>query len=181
MIIGTNIDLRPVDVNDAEFILSLRLDKTLNQHLSPVENDIQKQRDWIVYSKDNKEEWYFIVQNKKQIPVGTIRIYDIQDDSFCWGSWIITPEARAYASFESAILLYKYAFCTLGFNKSHFDVRKGNQAVINFHLKLGASIIKEDEENIYFHFYKEVFINNLKDYTLALNKINKRYSANIDD
>ena len=34
MILGTNIDLRPVEIDDAAFILSLRLDPELNQYLS---------------------------------------------------------------------------------------------------------------------------------------------------
>ena len=56
LIYGNNIDLRPVEIDDAEFILSLRIDPKLNQYLSPVENDLEKQREWIknyrLYSRD---------------------------------------------------------------------------------------------------------------------------------
>ena len=56
LIYGNNIDLRPVEIDDAEFILSLRIDQKLNQYLSPVENDLEKQREWIknyrLYSRD---------------------------------------------------------------------------------------------------------------------------------
>ena len=45
LIYGNNIDLRPVEIDDAEFILSLRIDPKLNQYLSPVENDLEKQRE----------------------------------------------------------------------------------------------------------------------------------------
>ena len=44
LIYGKNIDLRPVEIDDAEFILSLRIDPKLNQYLSPVENDLEKQK-----------------------------------------------------------------------------------------------------------------------------------------
>jgi hypothetical protein len=44
---GKNINLRVVEVVDAEFILELRLDEGLNKHLSYVENDVIKQRNWI--------------------------------------------------------------------------------------------------------------------------------------
>ena len=56
IIYGNNIDLRPVEIDDAKFILSLRIDPKLNQYLSPVENDLEKQREWIknyrLYSRD---------------------------------------------------------------------------------------------------------------------------------
>lgn len=169
---GKNIDLRLVTVNDAEFILSLRLDPALNAYLSPVEDDIEKQRAWIRNClQKNKEEWYFIIQNKKGKPVGTVRIYDIQEDSFCWGSWIVKPEARYYASVESAILLYQYAFNDLGFTGSHFYVRKNNKEVISFHLKLGAEIIREDDLNVFFIFRLEDFLAKKDKYSALINRI----------
>ena len=100
MILGTNIDLRPVEIDDAAFILSLRLDPELNQYLSQVENDLDKQREWIKSHRLYSKDFYFIIQNKTRKPVGTIRVYDIKDSIFCWGSWIVVPEARKYASFE---------------------------------------------------------------------------------
>lgn len=171
MITGKNIDLREIEASDAEFVLSLRLDPELNTHLSVVEDDLDKQKEWIKKSKLNKQEWYFIVQNKQQQPVGTIRIYDIKGDSFCWGSWIIVPEARRYASFESAILLYQYAFFQLGFNKTHFDVRKNNLKVLNFHLRLGAVVIEENEQDFFMTFTKEDFCNKEQEYIEIIDKI----------
>ncbi|MDC0864841.1 GNAT family N-acetyltransferase [Rickettsiaceae bacterium] len=157
MILGQNIDLRNVEISDAEFILSLRLDPDLNRHLSEVEDDISKQRDWIEKSRQNDLEWYFIVQNKDTKPVGTIRIYNIKGDTFCWGSWIIVSSARKYASFESAYLLYKFAFEELGFAKTTFDVRKENLIAINFHKNLGSTFIKEDDLDIYMMYTRDTF------------------------
>lgn len=171
IISGKNIDLRKVAASDAEFILSLRVDPLLNKNLSFVENDLDKQRKWICDNEENSLEWYFIIQNKNSQPVGTVRIYDVKEDSFCWGSWIVKPEARIYASFESAVLLYNYAFFTLGFTQSHFDVRKENKSVINFHLKMGAKIIKEDELNFYFIFKKESYQKKMEEHFKLVNRI----------
>lgn len=155
---GKNIDLREITPADAAFVLSLRLDPELNQHLSPTAVDLQQQIAWIEAYKNRQNEWYFIIENKQQKPVGTIRLYDVVDNSFCWGSWIVLKEARRYASFESAILLYDYAFLTAGFSRSHFDVRKENKGVIKFHLRFGAEIINEDALNYYFNFTKENYL-----------------------
>lgn len=46
-VMGRSIVLRNVQVEDAEFILSLRLDPQKGGHLSPVEADVEKQREWI--------------------------------------------------------------------------------------------------------------------------------------
>lgn len=171
MIIGKNIDLRPVQLNDAQFILSLRLDPLLNKYINSVVNNIKTQEEWLKSCITDKAQWYFIIQNKSQEPVGTIRIYDIKENSFSWGSWIIIPKARYYASFESAVLLYKYAFFDLGFVQSHFDVRRDNKNVINFHLKFGATIVSENDLDIFFIFTKTAFIDMLPKYQQIVDMI----------
>lgn len=169
MIKGKHIDLRPVSINDAEFILSLRLNPELNQYLSPVENNLKNQQDWIKKSINNPLEWYFVIQNKKAERVGAIRIYNIQENTFCWGSWIVIPEARSYASLESIVLLYQYAFFELGFERTHFDVRKKNQTAIAFYLRFGAKITHEDEHNYFLTYTKNDLVEKLSEYTTAIN------------
>lgn len=156
-IIGKRINLRDVEVGDAEFILSLRLDPELSRYLSSTVPDIEKQRAWIKEYKKRKNEWYFVIENKQHEPVGVIRIYDIRGDSFCWGSWIVIESARHYASFESLVLLYEHAFFVLNFTQTHFDARKNNAKAVNFYKRFGATIISEDDQNYYFHFSREQY------------------------
>jgi len=47
IIVGKNINLRNVCVEDPEFILNLRLNPTLNLHLSAVNSEIAAQEEWI--------------------------------------------------------------------------------------------------------------------------------------
>ena len=67
--------------------LDLRLDNRLNQFMSRVDNDLNKQIEWIRDYKKRPEEFYFIIESKNKEDYGTIRVYDIKGDSFCWGSW----------------------------------------------------------------------------------------------
>lgn len=155
------IQIRFVEEFDAEFILGLRLDKKYNQFLSDVNPDIQAQKDWIKKYKNDeieKKQFYFIIERNDGIPCGTVRIYDIQGESFCWGSWILNGEKTRYAALESAFLIYQFGFDVLGLNRSHFDVRKGNDKVISFHKKMGAVKISEDDLNEYFHISKEAVL-----------------------
>lgn len=144
-------------VEDAEFIVSLRTDPAKNKHLSPTAGDIGKQKDYIAHYLTNPGEYYFIICGSDNNPVGTIRIYDIHDDSFCWGSWILSDNAPPAASIESALLIYDFAFYSLHYKKSHFDVRKENQRVVAFHQRFGAIIVSEDEMNYYFQYSQEAY------------------------
>lgn len=46
--------------------------------------------------------------------------------------------------------MYQFGFEELKRYKSHFDVRKGNERVISFHQKMGATQIGESKEDYYF-------------------------------
>jgi hypothetical protein len=151
--IARHINLRLVESSDAEFILSLRLDPGKNMFLSSTKDDIGAQRTWIKQYKERekkKQEYYFIIESKHSEKLGTIRLYDFLADSFCWGSWLMKHDAPPYAAVESVLSIYEIGLYRLGFSQSHTDVRKGNQAVINFLLNFGAIITNEDEINYYF-------------------------------
>ncbi|MEH6668900.1 GNAT family N-acetyltransferase [Halopseudomonas sp.] len=147
------VRLRLVEPDDAEFILRLRLDDRYNKYLSKVSGGLVEQRMWIEnYKKDEaaKLQFYFIIERLDGTPCGTVRIYDLRENSFCWGSWILNDDKTKYAAIESAFLVYRYGFGVLGFEKSHFDVMKGNAGVIKFHERMGATVTGEDELNYFF-------------------------------
>ena len=147
------IRLRLVEESDAEFILKLRLNEKFNQFLSSVSPDLQSQKEWIKKYKNEeklKKQFYFIIERIDCMPCGTVRVYDLKDDSFCWGSWILNEDKTQYAALESAFLVYKFGFEALGYRKSHFDVMKENKKVISFHTKMGAKEIGADQQNSYF-------------------------------
>lgn len=171
MIIGKNVDLVDVTVEDAEFILSLRLNDDLNKYLSRVEDNIENQRNWIKKSIDDVTEHYFIVKNKLGESIGTIRIYNITDKTFCWGSWIIKEDHRRYASLESIVLLYKFAFIDLGFDETNFDVRKENTKALKFYLRFGAVITSENKQDYFLNYKKNKFLNDLNNFNSVINKI----------
>ena len=72
------------------------------------------------------------------------------------GLLILDSNKTRYAALETAILIYEFAFNTLGFRKSEFEVNKNNEKVISYHKKSGAVIIGEDDINYYFRIEKNV-------------------------
>ncbi len=163
---GKSIAFREVCQDDAAFLLRLRTDPELGKHLSHTPNNIDLQRKYITNYLSSLTEFYFIIIDREQNRLGTIRIYDIQGNSFCWGSWILDKPTPTGAAVESALLIYDFAFFALHYETSHFDVRKANTKVVDFHLRFGASIVREDELNFYFLYGRE-------DYQIIRQKYNR--------
>jgi RimJ/RimL family protein N-acetyltransferase len=164
------IAMRLIEEEDAQFVLSLRLDPKYNKHLSLVDNDLEKQVQWIQsYKKEEKQgiQYYFIIKANGE-KCGTVRLYDFKDGSFCWGSWILNENKTRYAAVESALLVYRFGFEILNFKKSHFDVRKENSSVISFHKKFGAEVVGQDDENFYFNYGIEQYQSSLEKYAKFL-------------
>lgn len=158
MISSKTIRIRYVEESDAEFILKLRLDERYNQFLSQVNADLESQKRWIrAYKEDelNRKQFYFIIERLDGTPCGTVRVYDLRDNSFCWGSWILNEDKTRYSAIESALVIYDFGFNTLKLDQSHFEVMKDNIKVVNFHKKFGALQTNEDEDNFYFNITKE--------------------------
>ncbi len=144
LVVGKTLTFRDANVGDAAFILSLRTDENKSRYLSAVSADLSAQQAWLKSYANSHGQAYFIIEYQNE-PIGTVRLYDAQQDSFCWGSWILKDGRPSHAAMESALMVYSYAVDHLKFRNSHFTVHKGNQRVWGFHERFGAQRIKEDE------------------------------------
>ena len=157
---GKLVNIRTVEETDAAFILSLRCDEEKSKFLHPTENNLSKQVQYINTHKSLDNEWYFIITNKQNKPIGTYRIYDLRKDSFCIGSWLMVKGATAGEVLEGDFLAKTLGFEKTGFSKFHFDVRKANKKVVKYHLLMGAQIVGENEQDYFFECTKEAFLKN---------------------
>jgi hypothetical protein len=144
-------------MRDAEFIVSLRTNNSLNKYISAVEDNVDLQKLWLSDYKMRESagsEHYFIIESLAGESLGTVRLYDFRDKSFCWGSWVIKPGVSPSTSIESALAVYEFGFYELGFQRSHFEVNRDNLKVVKFHSGFGASVTSFDDVNYYFLFEK---------------------------
>ncbi|MCT7911797.1 GNAT family N-acetyltransferase [Arcobacter lacus] len=170
IIYGKNINMRTVEIEDAEFIYNMRQNQNKTKYLSKITGTVESQKEWIKNYKqreEDKKEFYFVIESKDEEKLGLVRMYDFKDNSFCWGSWLIKEDALKSTAIESALQIYEFGFYKLGFEKSHFDVRKGNDKVIAFYQRFGSKIVDEDELDHFFNFEKS-------DYEITKEKY-KRY------
>ena len=152
-IVKYGIKLRSVEVEDAEFILSLRLNEKLGRYISPTENSIEQQENWIKKYKEREEkglEYYFITVDDFGIKYGLNRIYDFDSNSFESGSWFFSSDAPKGYSVLSDLVGRDYGFEDLGFEYCRFNVKKKNITVVNYNLAFNADIISEDEFTYFF-------------------------------
>lgn len=136
-VVGKTLTFRDANVADAAFILSLRTDENKSRYLSAVSADLSAQQAWLKDYEKTQNQAYFIIEYEKE-SIGTVRLYDAQKNSFCWGSWILKDGRPSQAAMESALMVYSYAVDHLGFKNSHFTVHKANQRVCEFHERFGA-------------------------------------------
>lgn len=145
-IIGNKLIFRNASEDDAEFIFDLRTDKEKSKYLSATSNLLSDQLNWLRKYKFLSDQVYFVIEDKNEQKVGTVRIYDVIDSSFCWGSWILKSGVSSSFAIESALITYYFAL-SLGFDSAHFNVRRSNSSVCKFHENFGAKLVAEDSEN----------------------------------
>lgn len=150
LVVGKTLSFRDANVDDAAFILSLRTDENKSRYLSAVSADLSAQQRWLEGYAISQSQAYFIIEYQKE-SIGTVRFYDAQQGSFCWGSWILKDGSPMHAAMESALMVYSYAIDDLKFQAAHFDVRKGNEHVWKFHERFGAQRTSETDQD---YFYK---------------------------
>lgn len=158
---GKYTNIRLVEIKDAEFILSLRCDDKKAMFLHKTEYNIEKQKEYIKNCLKKDDEWYFIIENKENKPIGTYRVYDLKADSFCIGSWLMVDGSSPLEVMEGEYLVKMFAFEQTGFQKFHFDVRKENKKVIRYHKMMGAKLVGETDLDYLFECSKEDYLKNI--------------------
>lgn len=146
------IDVRFVEMDDVEFILSLRADKHLTRFIHQVENDLEAQKNWLRDYKQREEEGtdYYFIYSKDGKPFGLNRIYDITETTCTGGSWLCVPGTQMEDVIATAFISHDIMFNTLDMIEELFDVRKNNKKVLRFQKMLGAIETGETELDILF-------------------------------
>lgn len=165
------IECRLVQIEDSEFIISLRTDEKLSKYLHQTENNIEKQREWIrQYETRNAkgEDFYFIYSYKGQ-PFGVNRISNIKMNEGTGGSWICKPGTLPEVSIASLLLMRDILFEDLALEADVFDVQFGNKQVRKLHLMMGAKKVRETGNQENFKLYKSDYIQNRETIKSILN------------
>lgn len=152
-IAGPNLVLRLIRPDDADYVHGLRIDPAYNAHLSEVRGTVDDQRRWIETYKAREgagAEYYYIIERHDGTRCGTVRLYDIDSDSFTWGSWILDQNKPRKAALESAVLSFGAGFGGLGRDLAKVDVRLRNSHAEAFYRRLCLVEMHRTEQDIFF-------------------------------
>lgn len=158
---GRYVNIREVEIKDAEFILKLRCDENKARFLHKTDNDLNKQIKYLEHYKMLDDEYYFIITDKNNAPIGTIRAYELGKNDFVSGSWLMIKEANVLQVLEGNFLMLNFAYSALGYRKFRFDVRIANKKVVAFHKAMGAKIINQNEIDFFFESSLIVYLGNM--------------------
>ena len=157
------ISMRMIEESDAKFIIDIRTDEKLGQYISETSSIIENQIGWIKeYKKreSNQKEFYFIFEDSNNKKWGTIRLYNLEEDSFTVGSWICLQGNKNHIAIKSFLNAIEFGFEKLHYKTCLLDVRKKNLRVL-YYLKLfNPVLVKEDDLNYFFRLEKYTFFNN---------------------
>lgn len=132
---GFSYRLRPVSLNDAQFIIDVRLeDLERNKYIHKISSDLYLQQKWIESYLERDFDYYFVIENIfTEESEGLIGLYNLNSDSASaeWGRWVIRK--GSLAAVESVALIYKLAFDILGLESIYCRTLSDNKAVVSFH------------------------------------------------
>ncbi|MCW5701092.1 MAG: GNAT family N-acetyltransferase [Bradyrhizobium sp.] len=137
--VGKRFSLRPVVMEDASRIVSLRRHPNARKFMNQTSPRVADQEKWIEQYFQRPGDWYFMItQGADQTPVGTLGIYnhDTAAGTAEWGRWILSP--GSVGAIESALLSYRVAFEDIGLEEVYCRTIADNKAVVSFHDSCGA-------------------------------------------
>jgi RimJ/RimL family protein N-acetyltransferase len=171
LIKGPNLTLRLIQPKDAAYVYGLLPNPLYNQNLSAGRGTVDDQRRLIEAYKDReaeRSEFYYVIERKDGTPCGVVRLYEIDTNSFTWGSWILEANKPPKAALESAVLIYQIAFDLLDLESARFDVRRENENKLKFHRRFGATETHQTQTDVFFTYARSQYQTDRESYMMVL-------------
>lgn len=144
IIAGQYVDLRSAAEDDAEFTLLLRRDPDVCRGMPRLEHTVEQQREWICRQRMDAESYFFVAWDKQGRRIGTISIYNIAGDAAEMGR--IAMKGNALQTLEAKLLATRFAFYTLGLERSYGYVFADNTRAIKLARLFGNKLSEPMEQ-----------------------------------
>ena len=133
--------LQGVQVEDAEFILSLRTDPKYSRYINDTENDLDIQIEWIKQQQSKPSDYYFMIRDINNNPKGVISLYNFDKDrKNAEMGRLICPKSPVQL-YESFILICIFGFEILGLKRMFYRMSPNNAETIAVTRKFGADFV----------------------------------------
>jgi len=132
---GFGIRLRPVRMDDAEFLVWLRNSDHAKGKVGDSAMDVADQEAWLRAYLQRDGDYYFILETACGVPAGAYGIYDRTAESAEIGRWIVRPGVPA--AVPAIIPGLEIAFDQLGLSELRTKVVSTNRRVIRLDQQIG--------------------------------------------
>lgn len=159
------IQVRLVTEEDAEFIVSLRSDKSRTEYMLTLDNDVEKQKEWIKSYKERekrKEDYYFLYElpDGTKICVNRVSQIDYERGTCKAAGWIKAKDVKIN-SMAVFVLQKEIIYEHLELNTFYSDVHRRNKRVLSYYEEFGLKASKEEDEFLYFFVNRKEYENSL--------------------
>lgn len=143
MMQGQFVYLKSATSDDAEFTLALRQNPALTKYLPKLDITLEQQKNWINIQREKAGDYFFVVRNNEDKPIGTVSIYNISGNESESGRLALI--GNALENTEAALLLFKFAFDVLGLKKVTGYIVDGNKRAERFNRQFSCEIGRSEE------------------------------------
>ena len=171
VIVGKYVKMRSVEESDAEETLKMRLNKEKTKFLHQVENNLDKQRNWIKNQRTREGDYHFVVEDLKTGKlIGMVGISEIENKRGHIGR--ILMYGNSFQSFETYYLALKFGFEVLNLEVQWGDTDIENKSAYNLCLTFGMQY-KEPVYEADLNRYAAYFDYTAEDFKVNAPKIEK--------
>jgi RimJ/RimL family protein N-acetyltransferase len=137
---GFGVRIRPVQLDDAAFIVWLRGLEHTKGKLGDSATDVDNQKAWLRAYFERADDFYFIVETLGGLAVGTHGVYNVSDGSGEAGRLIIRPGVPA--AVPTSLITFDLAFGEMGLKELRGTSVSTNKKVHSYVHKFGFRQVK---------------------------------------
>lgn len=134
---GKFVKLRSIDVGDAEFSFNARNDGKAKGKVGQQVESIETQRNYIIKQREQPGDYYFVVTDRNDNPIGLYGIYDISGDTCEIGREVCLGNAAQ--ALETEILAIEFVRDILKLKYVTYVIYTSNKHHVKMQEKLGHS------------------------------------------
>jgi RimJ/RimL family protein N-acetyltransferase len=139
---------RLVETEDAEFILSIRNDEQLSRYIRKTSPTVADQVAWISTYKEREKDgtdfYLLCLAEDRTTKLGVVRIYDIHDGQFEFGSWVFRKDIPKHLPILADMFISSLAFEQLGLKVCRVTSMEENQSVMNYIKSFNPQFVKKE-------------------------------------
>jgi len=140
---GYGVRLRPVEMEDAAFIVWLRNLDYVKGRVGDSAAEIAGQEKWLKSYFEKEDDYYFIVETLNRIPLGTYGFYYVTETTVDVGRFIIRP--GVLAAVPATLLLDDLLYEQMGVTYVRVTTSASNHRLHSFYRKLGFRQVKVEQ------------------------------------